>query len=384
MRFLRRSPNVLPSDDVVGPARIDRRTKNLIPRLHSGDVAVIDHDDVDWVAAEGLVAAQPIAIVNAAPSLTGRYPNLGALVIVRADIPLIDDVGGEFLDLVHEGQPLTVVDNEVFVGGERVARGVRQDSEMLEKKIELARESMSEELESFAQNTLEYLVKDQQILTHATELSEIEHDLSGRHVLIVVRAIEIREDLQALSRIGYMKELRPVLIGVDGGADALIDLGYKPDIILGDFDSVSKDALQTGAELIVHAYPGGEAPGAERLERLGFSDYGVVEAPGTSEDVAMLLAFEHRAELIVAVGSHSSMNEFFDKGRAGMASTFLTRMRVGQILVDAKGVSRLYRNQVRLRDLSLLILSALFTLIVIVIVTEPIRLLIRTVWLNLN
>jgi uncharacterized membrane-anchored protein len=202
-------------------------------------------------------------------------------------------------------------------------------------------------------------------------------------VLIVVRGIDYREDLRALRRIGYIADLEPVLIGVDGGADALLDEGLKPDIIIGDFDSVSSDALRTGAELVVHAYPGGEAPGAERLDRLGF-EYKVFEAPGTSEDVAMMLAWEGRAELLVAVGTHSSMNEFFDKGREGMASTFLTRMRVGTILVDAKGVSRLYRSHVRKRDLVLLVLSALFTLVVVAMVSEPIRLLLQSVWDDLQ
>jgi len=200
---------------------------------------------------------------------------------------------------------------------------------------------------------------------------------------VVVRGLDYKEDLDALRRSGYMREMRPVIIGVDGGADALLDVGVTPDVILGDFDSVSREALGCGATLLVHAYPGGEAPGSARLARLGY-DYEVIEALGTSEDVAMQISFEERAELIVMVGSHTSMADFFDKGRQGMASTFLTRMKVSSILVDAKGVSRLYRTQVRKRDLSLLILSALFTIVIIAVVTEPVRLLLRTLWINLG
>ena len=336
------------------------------------------------MAAQGLLAARPVAIVNAAPSLTGRYPNRGALAIVDAGIPLVDEVGSALLDRIEEGQTVSVVDGEILVDEEVVATGVRQSRENLEERLEKARAAMNLHLKNFAENTLEHLQHDRQLLTHATAVPALDHDLAGRHVLIVVRGIDVREDLDVLRRIGYMSDLRPVMIGVDGGADALLDLGLRPDIILGDFDSVSKDALASGAELIVHAYPGGEAPGADRLLRLGYEEYKTMEAIGTSEDVAMLLAFEHRAELIVAVGTHSTMNEFFDKGREGMASTFLTRMRVSQILVDAKGVSRLYRNQVRKRDLSLLLISALVTLVIIVLATEPIRLLLRTTWLNLN
>ena len=208
-------------------------------------------------------------------------------------------------------------------------------------------------------------------------------ELAQRQVLVVIRGIDYREDLSTLKRSGYVSEMRPILIGVDGGADALLEVGLTPHLIVGDFDSVSREALHSGAQLLVHAYPGGEAPGANRLDRLGV-EYGVVEGLGTSEDIAMRIAFENRAELIVLVGSHTSMADFFDKGRRGMASTFLTRMKVSSVLVDAKGVGRLYRTQVRKRDLALLILSAMFTLVVIALVTDPVRLLLRTLWLNLG
>jgi uncharacterized membrane-anchored protein len=199
--------------------------------------------------------------------------------------------------------------------------------------------------------------------------------------LIVVRGADYREDLSTLRRSGYIQELHPILIGVDGGADALLAEGAKPDVIIGDFDSVSERALRCGAKLIVHGYTDGRAPGAKRLDDLGL-EYTVFAAAGTSEDIAMLLAYERGAELIVAVGSHSHMIDFLDKGRAGMASTFLVRMKVGPILVDAKGVSRLYKQQVRKGDLALLVLSAIFTLVVITMVSEPVRLVLKTYWLT--
>jgi uncharacterized membrane-anchored protein len=174
--------------------------------------------------------------------------------------------------------------------------------------------------------------------------------------------------------------MKPVLIGVDGGADALLEAGSKPDVIIGDFDSVSDTALRCGASLVVHAYADGNAPGAARLDALGLP-YTRFLAAGTSEDIAMLLAFEKGAELIVAVGTHNSMVEFLDKGRPGMASTFLVRMKVGPILVDAKGVSRLYRSQVRKRDLLLMVVAALLVLVTITLISEPIRLFLRSSWL---
>lgn len=380
--IFRRRP-VIEQDSISGRALVDRRTKNLIPRLERGDIAVIHHDDLDRVAAEGLVEAGAVAVVNAQPSITGKYPVQGALVLATAGVPLVDDVGEVTFNRISEGEVLSVVGDEIHVEGERIGRGQRRELSELEEAIDESRGHVGERLSEFAVNTLEYLAREPELLTADPEIPDLGIELSQRQALVVVRGLDYREDLTALRRSGYMREMRPVLIGVDGGADALLDVGLRPDLIVGDFDSVSQEALRTGAVLLVHAYPGGEAPGAKRLDRLGF-EYHIIEAPGTSEDLAMAIAFQERAELIVMVGSHTSMTDFFDKDREGMASTFLTRMKVAPILVDAKGVSRLYRTQVRKRDLSLLILSALFTIVIIAVVTEPVRLLLRTLWLNLN
>jgi len=368
---------------VTGPARVGRRTKDLVTVLRPGEVAIIDHEDLDRVAAEGLVLAGPAAVVNAARSISGRYPNLGPLLVAAAGIPLVDAVGSELLDKVEDGEPVTIDGDVVLAGGVPLAKGERQDIASLEASLEAARRTMGPELRRFATNTIEHALKELHAFTGDIAVPDVPVRIQGRHVLIVVRGADYREDLAALRRGGYLREVRPVLVGVDGGADALVEVGAKPDIIIGDFDSVSEATLRCGATLVVHAYPGGQAPGAARLDALGLP-YTTFEAPGTSEDIAMLLAAEHDAELIVAVGTHSSMVEFLDKGRAGMASTFLVRMRVGPILVDAKGVSRLYQSRVRKRDLALLVLSALFTLVVITMVSEPLRLWIRSVWLTVR
>jgi uncharacterized membrane-anchored protein len=367
----------------TGLARVDTRTKRLVKRVQPGEIMVIDHADLDRVAAETIVDAQAGAVVNASPSISGRYPNLGPLVICAADIPLVDGVGAEVLHAVTEGQIITVSGGDVLVDGEVVAHGTRQSMELLEDRIELARQSMGEELERFAENTLSYLSQERHLLLDEPDIPEIELEMKGRHVLIVVRGFEYKDDLDTLRRSGYLGEMKPLLVGVDGGADALLEIGQTPDLIIGDMDSVSERALRCGATLVVHGYQDGRAPGAERLVELGL-DHVVYAATGTSEDVAMLLAYEKGAELIVAVGTHSSMVEFFDKGRAGMASTFLVRMKVGPILVDAKGVSRLYHHSVRKGDLALLVLSAVFTLVVITLISEPVRLVLRGYWLTLT
>ena len=364
-----------------GVAKVDHRTKILVARLGEDDIAVIDHEDLDRVAAETLVAARPRAVVNAARSMSGRYPNVGPLLLTEAGIPLIDDVGPGVM-AIAEGATITVEGGRVLMGGEEVAVGVRQTTESLSERIDVAKATMGAELERFAENTLSYIRAEGHLLVDEPHVPEVPGvDFRGRHVLIVVRGIDYKDDLEILRRSGYLAEQKPILVGVDGGADALLEMGRTPDLIIGDFDSVSEKALRCGASLVVHGYRDGRAPGAERLEELGL-EYEVYGSEGTSEDIAMLLAYEKGCELIVAVGTHNSMVEFLDKGRAGMASTFLVRLKVGPMLVDAKGVSRLYKSTIRTSDLMLMVLAAVFTMVVIILVSEPIRLVIRTYWVS--
>ena len=351
---LRRTRSAEPGT-VTGTARLDRRTKRLVGRLRAGDIAVIDHVDLDRVAADSLVAVGVAAVLNAKPSISGRYPNLGPEVLVKAGIPLIDDLGEGVFQQIREGDTVRVDGNTVYVGSEPVAHGARQDTETVAKAMSDAREGLSVQLEAFAANTMEYLKQERDLLLDGVGVPDIETDIAGRHCLIVVRGYEYKDDLDVLRP--YIREFKPVLIGVDGGADALVEAGYTPDMIIGDMDSVTDDVLRCGAEVIVHAYPDGRAPGLARVHQLGLSAL-TFPAAATSEDVAMLLADEKGASLIVAVGTHNNLVEFLDKGRGGMASTFLTRLKVGGKVVDAKGVSRLYRQSISGSSLLLLVLSA--------------------------
>jgi len=341
---------------VSGPVRLDRRTKRLATRLRPGDIAVIDHVDLDRVAADSLVAAGVGAVLNAKPSISGRYPNLGPEVLVRAGIPLVDDLGEELFQALREGDQVRIDGGDVYLGEERVASGVRQNAESVAKAMAEAREGLSVQLEAFAANTMEYLRQERELLLDGVGVPEVETPIAGRHCLIVVRGYDYQADLDVLRP--YIREFKPVLIGVDGGADALVEAGYTPDLIVGDMDSVTDEVLRCGAELVVHAYPDGRAPGLARVEKLGLSAH-VFPAAATSEDIAMLLADERGATLLVAVGTHATLVEFLDKGRGGMASTFLTRLRIGGKLVDAKGVSRLYRQGIPGSSLLLLVLAAL-------------------------
>ncbi|PZF98587.1 putative cytokinetic ring protein SteA [Micromonospora deserti] len=340
---------------IVGTARLDRRTKRLVGRLRPGDIAVIDHVDLDRVAADSLVAVGVAAVLNAKPSVSGRYPNLGPEVLISAGIPLLDDLGEGVFEQIREGDTVRVEGNTVFVGDEPVAHGSLQDAETVAKAMADAREGLSVQLEAFAANTMDYLKQERDLLLDGVGVPEIQTQMQGRHCLIVVRGYDYKADLDVLRP--YIREFKPVLIGVDGGADALVEAGYTPDMIIGDMDSVTDDVLRCGAEVIVHAYPDGRAPGLARVTGLGVPAV-TFPAAATSEDLAMLLADEKGASLLVAVGTHATLVEFLDKGRGGMASTFLTRLKVGGKLVDAKGVSRLYRQSISGSSLLLLVLSA--------------------------
>ncbi len=344
-----------------GVVRLDRRTKNLTKRLRPGDIAVIDHVDIDRVSAEALAACQVAAVVNVSESISGRYPNLGPEILAAAGIPLVDQVGPEVFSTLDEGTKVRLDEGQLFVKDKMVGSGELLDADAILTKMAEARTGLSAQLEAFTANTMEYLRRERDLLLDGVGVPDIKTVLEHRHVLIVVRGYDYHQDLEALRH--YIREYRPVLVGVDGGADALVEAGYTPDMIIGDMDSVSDTTLRCGAELVVHAYRDGRAPGLDRLERLDVESV-VFPATGTSEDVAMLLADSKGATLIVAVGSHATLVEFLDKGRSGMASTFLTRLRVGPKLVDAKGVSRLYRSRIRSWQLVLLIVSGLLALAV--------------------
>jgi len=339
-----------------GVVRLDRRTKTLTKRLRPGDIAVIDHVDIDRVSADALVSCKVGAVVNAAPSISGRYPNLGPEILVNAGIPLLDGVGRDVFAAIKEGSSVRLLDNQLLTeDGTVVAEGVAQDAERIAASMAEARAGLSTQLEAFAANTMEYMKRERALLLDGVGVPDVTTAIDGRHVLIVVRGYDYKEDLHALR--SYIRDYRPVLIGVDGGADALIEAGYQPDMIIGDMDSVSDASLTSGAEVVVHAYPDGRAPGLPRVQELGV-DAITFPAAATSEDIAMLLADEKGAKLIVAVGTHATLVEFLDKGRGGMASTFLTRLRLGGKLVDAKGVSRLYRSRISTMALVVLVLAA--------------------------
>lgn len=366
---------------VRGPVRRGRRTKLLVKKLHPGEIAVIDHRNLDRVSAEDLIAARVAAVLNCRPSAADEYPNMGPLLLVQAGIPLVDLPDDGLFDALKDGDAVELRGGDVVAGGQVVARGALQDPASVLAATEQRRQEIGGALAAFARNTVEHMVEEQDLLSGKIELPRFDTDFRDRPALVVVRGVDHRADLQALRP--YIRDVRPVLVGVDGGANAILEAGFRPDMIVGDMDSASEATLKCGAELVVHAYPDGRAPGRELLEELGLV-HKVVPAPGTSQDVAMLIAGEKGAQLIVSVGSQFNLVEFLDKNRRGMSSTFLTRLRLGEKIVDAKGVSRLYRPNPGIAPVALILVVGLLVLAALVLATPGLRDVADLLWLKLR
>ncbi|MGO9447219.1 MAG: putative cytokinetic ring protein SteA [Solirubrobacteraceae bacterium] len=377
--------DVAPWRIVTGPARLGRRTKLLVRHLSSGDVAVIDHLDIDRVSAEELIAAGTAAVLNCRPSSSGSYPNLGPQLLVQAGVHLVDLPDDSLFELLCDGEAITVRDAQVLRGDRLVAEGVVLDLARVRTETEARRREVGEALERFARNTIEHMREERELLAGRIDLPRFDTDFRDRSALVVVRGVDHQHDLRALRP--FIRDMRPVLVAVDGGTEALLQEGLCPDMIVGDMDSAGEAALlrayDRGAELVVHSYSDGRAPGRARLDELGLP-YKLVPAPGTSQDVAMLLAAEKGARLIVSVGSPFNLLEFLDRNREGMSSTFLTRLRIGEILVDAKGVSRLYHPRPGLTPLLVVIAAGLIALIAVVAMTPALRDVAELLWLRLQ
>jgi uncharacterized membrane-anchored protein len=357
--------------EFTGTARLDKRTKRLVRRLGPDDIAIIDHRDLDRVSAEELLATNVRVVVNVSPSMSGRFPNAGPLELVRGGVRLIDVNGdSDLFEEVRDGESLVVRGSSLFRNGSRLAAGRTLTELELETELEEQRGRVTEALENFAENTLRYLRDEAKLLSEGVRLPQVQTRFRDRHALVVARGPGMKRDLRIVKP--YIRDFRPVLVGVDGGADALIQAGYKPDVIVGDMDSVSDGALQSGAELIVHAYTDGRAPGRERIDRLGLAS-AVLPSPGISEDVAILLAHEKGAELIVAVGTHFNLLEFLERNREGMSSTFFTRLKVGDKLIDARGVSSLFRGRAGLGPMFLFVFGGLGALVAAVAVSSDLQ-----------
>jgi uncharacterized membrane-anchored protein len=358
----RRRDAALPG--ISGTARLDRRVNRLLNRLHVGDIAVIDIADLDRSTADALVAAGVSVVVNAQPSISGRYPNLGPEVLVNHDIALLDAVGAEIFAEVKEGARLRL-DGDVLYAGDRVAaRGARQDADTIRTAMRAAKAGLSAQLQAFAASTQQHMEREKELLLDGIGLPELSTKFRGRHVLLVAKGYDYKSDLRALRH--YIREFRPVLVGVDAGADVLRDAGYQADLVIGELDLVSDAALREAGEVVAHADHHGRVTGLARVQDLRIEPV-VFASSGTSEDAAMLLADAGEPRLIVTVGMRATLEEFLDAGRGGIASTVLTRLKIGGRLVDAKAAAQLYQTRVSAVSLVLLAVSAVLAIAVVLV-----------------
>jgi uncharacterized membrane-anchored protein len=364
--LLSRGAESLPG--TAGVARVDRNTERLVRRVGPGDIVVLDQLDLDRVTADALVKADVAGVVNASPSISGRFPNLGPEIVVGSGIPLIDAVGGEILRKVKDGSKLRLHDGVVYAGERELARGVEQTRDSVADLMIEAKAGMSAQLEAFSANTMEFLRAERTLILDGVGVPELRIPLKDRHVLVVAPGNGHAEDLKRLKK--YIAEHHPVLVGIDTGADTLKAQGYRPDVIVGDPRAIDAGTLKSAREVVVPAQPDGHAPGVGRIQDLGI---GAVTFPasGNPEDLALLIADAHQASLVVTVGFQATLNEFLDHGRAGSnPSTFLTRLKLGSKVVDGKAVATLHRSRVSIGAVVLLVVAALLVVLTAFLVSD--------------
>lgn len=364
MKLLSRQSRALPG--VTGVARVSRRSDTLLRRLSDGDIAVIDHIDIDRATADAMVKAGVSAVINSAPSISGRYPNLGPEILVASGVLLIDDVGEKIFSRIKDGSKLRLDGAAVYQGEELIAEGIEQTPESVADLLIEAKAGMSAQLEAFAANAIEYMKRERTLLLDGVGIPEISTKIAGKQVLIVAAGFDTEAELKSLKK--YIADYRPVLVGVDGGADALRQAGYKPNLIIGNPEQIGPDTLTGGAEVVIPADVDGHAPGLERLQDLGL---GAVTFPatGTTEDLALLLVDAREASLIVTVGMHTTLTDLLDH-KGGAASTFLVRMRVANKIVEAPAVARLYKARISWWLVVMLMIVAVAAIVAALLVSD--------------
>jgi uncharacterized membrane-anchored protein len=347
---------------VVGTAQVDRDLERLLRRVGPGDIVVLDARDLDRVTADALVDAGVAAVINASPSISGRYPNLGPEVLVANGVILIDDTGQEVFKKVKDGARIRVHDGAVYSGDRRLIVGTERGDQEISELMHEAKNGLVAHLEAFAGNTIEFIRSESPLLIDGIGIPDIDLDLNHRHVVIVGEEDSAAEDLKSLKP--FIKEYQPVLVGVGTGADVLRKAGHRPQLIVGDPEKMTVDVLRCGAQVVLPADADGHAPGLDRIQDLGIGAM-TFPAAGSATDLALLLADHHGAALIVTAGHTATIEEFFDRTRArSNPSTFLTRLKVGHKLVDAKGVATLYRSRISAGAIAFLVLAMLVAIIV--------------------
>ncbi|WP_239589192.1 putative cytokinetic ring protein SteA [Gordonia hydrophobica] len=364
--LLSRKTEELPG--ITGIARIDKNSKRLANRVDHGAIVILDQVDLDRVTADALVEAEVAAVLNVSKSITGRYPNLGPEVLAASNIPLIDDVGSDVFSRVKDGTRVRLNEGKLYIGERVIARGTELGEREVADLMLDAKTGLVDHLEAFSGNSIEFIRSESPLLIDGVGVPKVTVSFEHRHVVIVADGAHRVAELKSLKP--FIKEYQPVLVGVGVGADSLLKAGYRPAVIVGDPDDISTEALKSGAEVVLPADPDGHAPGLERIQDLGIGAT-TFPAAGTAPDLALLLADFHGADLIVTAGYSGSLNDFFDRAlRDQIPSQFLTRLKVGAKLVDAKAVATLYRSRVSGALIAMLMIAALIAIIAAVVITQ--------------
>ena len=348
----------------MGTARVERRTRVLLPRLRAGDIAVIDHVDMDRATAQALLDADVAAVVNAAPMISGRYPNLGPQLLVDAGVLVVDGVGPAALGAIGDGRAVRLHEGEVYAGEVLVAVGRELDPDTVAAELELSRTGLATQLETFTHNSTEFLRREQDLLLHGRGVPRLDTRIAQRPVVVVVRGHDHERELELVRP--FLREQNPVLIGVGAGAEVLRAAGFRPDVVVldadaGDAELPAAKTLRAARDVVVRTGRGADRSAVESMERLGVRPRRF-ESAATAEDAALILADAADATVIVGVGMHATLDEFLDRQRSGLASTYLTRLKVGPRLVDAAAVPYLYAGRVRPWHLLLVMLAGLVAL----------------------
>lgn len=358
VKTLRRSRPVKASG-LTGPARVDRDPRALAGRLRRGDVAIIDAVDLDRATARLLVEKGAAAVVNGSPTVSGRYPSLGATVLVDAGVEVLDGVGGDVLTTVRDGTAVRLVGNDLLAADTVVATGTRQSAETVTASLAASEAGLSSQMAAFAASAGEFLRREHRLLLEPGSIPPLRASLDGRDVIVVVGGPDHRDDLARLRP--YAKEYQPAVIAVDEAADTARDLGYSPTVIVGDLANVSDAAIREAKDVVVCLHGDSGTSGLARLDRMG-----VARTPVTTtarpQELALLLADEAGARVIVSAGADRTLVSMLDSGRTGAAADFVTRLRVGSRLLDADAVAAMHRPRIAGWMVAVLVLAAVLAL----------------------
>lgn len=312
-----------------------------LKRLREGDIAVIDAPDITRQLSQRILAAKPAAVINLARFTTGAVPNFGPLMLLDADILLVEGAGVELSQGMRDGKRARILEDGAIAHGEKtIGSGAVVTRAMAEERFGEAQEGLVDHMEAYFGNTIQFIHSEAPLLIDGLGIPDTGVDLHGKKVLIAAPGNNHRNQIKLLRN--FIREYEPVIIGVDDAADTLVELGHTPDLIVGNPANIGADTLRSGARVILPAEPDGHAIGLERIQDLGIGAMTFPAATDSAIDLALLLADYHGAELIVNAGTALDLDAIFADSPQAAPAALLTRTKVGAKLVDAQAIANLY------------------------------------------